>query len=89
MVTESLDQEVVDVAVIPNPTKDGRTRIVIRGNHDRVPFRIVNAQGTLVLEDHVDEEEKLVDLSGQPVGLYLLKLRTSRGIVVKKILIER
>jgi len=64
--------------VYPNPTS-GNINIDIKENRKITVF---NSFGSIILET----EEKKVDLSNQPVGLYFLRINSGNKFIIEKIL---
>lgn len=72
------------IDVYPNPSNGIFT---IEG--DKInSLKITNISGQIVLEREVANNKIEIDLSSQPNGVYFIKLITSEGIGVKKILVQ-
>ncbi len=87
-----LSNSQIDVKVFPNPT-NGKFRIMFSQ-----PELVSGAQ-TIIVSNMVDEtvycqriehsSPFIVDLSGQPSGIYTLRVQTNSGIAIKKIVLMK
>jgi len=76
----------LSVEIHPNPTAE---KITITSR--QLPFQnvdIYNMGGQILRREVNDVSEVSIDLSGYPSGLYLARVHTDRGVVVKKILLH-
>ncbi len=63
-----------DIKIYPNPTK-GRVTVHIAGIGDnKAGIYLYNPQGRLIKTTEFTGPENMVDLSGQPPGLYVLRI---------------
>jgi PKD repeat protein len=78
------------IAVSPNPAVDFIT--LSNGGLDIQTIRLLNITGAEVYSNvtgHYPGNALRIDLPGVPAGIYLLKIETDKGIVTKKIVIEK
>ncbi|PJJ59184.1 T9SS type A sorting domain-containing protein [Hymenobacter chitinivorans] len=68
----------------PNPTT-GLVTLELPGLREATPAEVVNGLGQVVQRVVLQPGRMHLDLSGQPAGLYTVQLRTSAGLVVKKV----
>ena len=73
------------ISVYPNPTKN---IFFISGLRNDDEIEITNALGQLIYTAKAENEILEIDLSDQKSALYFIKLITSTGIVIKKIIME-
>ncbi|MEN8157249.1 MAG: T9SS type A sorting domain-containing protein [Bacteroidota bacterium] len=71
------------VSVYPNPATD---RLIISGVTGRAVARIFNIHGQLQLTTHTEEQTREINVSELPAGVYMIRLETEQGSVVKKFL---
>ena len=79
------------IKVYPNPAKNFVT-IDLEGFTDKITqINMLNSQGQQVLSVIIADNEKkmFLPISGLPVGIYVLQLKTSSGIKTKKIVVEK
>jgi hypothetical protein len=69
--------------ITPNPTRDGRVRLEA-GNRRVEAYSVSDAAGRVVAAGAASE----IDLSGQGQGVYLVTVRTDRGRVSAKLVVE-
>lgn len=72
------------IKIYPNPTSGFFT---IKGK-DIQSVEITNISGQIIKQLSTNTEEFIIDMSGQPVGIYMVKIATKNGISVEKILIN-
>ena len=72
--------------IYPNPTT-GKIRIKTDGV---VSVEVINIQGELVLSKKTKDKNQNheIDLSSQPKGIYIIKVTTSKGVVVEKVILH-
>ncbi|MFH2142646.1 MAG: T9SS type A sorting domain-containing protein [Bacteroidota bacterium] len=80
------DKGIADVLIFPNPTT-GKINIITEGIRK---IDVTNIQGKLVLSQKSKDKSQntIIDLSTQPKGIYIIKVRTERGVAVEKIVLE-
>lgn len=82
--TDGLDETETPVAVYPNPAHD-RITVVADG---LLRVTLVNTLGQTVCDLSANDASLVVDLSGYEAGLYVLRIGTVEGTVVKRIVVE-
>jgi hypothetical protein len=76
------------VLVYPNPTSDGRFKIVLPGASHSISVSIFDNQGRLLSEKIFNNSDRMDIDSGLKKGIYLVKV-TSEGInITKKLIIQ-
>jgi hypothetical protein len=73
------------LVIYPNPVND---KLYIGRLTDPLAVRIYNSHGQLVIIAEVDDQNREIDLSGMPSGLYLIMLETYKNIKARRILIR-
>jgi len=81
-VTEVYEQE--QIFVYPNPAKDNLTIETLK----KSTIEILNLQGQIILQQHLQQGKTEVDISGLAKGFYFLRLYSNGKTAVKKILKE-
>ena len=72
------------IRIYPNPT----TGIInIEGVNQESEIQIFNAVGAQVFYDKLNGTEK-IDLSGNPIGVYILKISNSDGVYFEKVILN-
>jgi predicted esterase len=75
-----------DINLYPNPTRDNFT---IDANTPILDYTIYSLSGQLISSDDGNFEESIkVDCSNYPNGMYIIQVRTERGVLQKKLIIE-
>jgi len=75
-----------NVQIYPNPTT-GLIRIQ-NSEHSIKNVSVFDIYGREVLKQEVGSQKTDVDLSQQAKGIYIIKVRTERGVAVEKIVLE-
>ena len=84
--TQEIEEEASSVLVFPNPTRD---EINIASEYLINSVTLFNATGKESGKWYIQNQQSTtIDVDHLPAGIYLLKLKTSAGALVKKILIE-
>lgn len=73
-----------DIIIYPNPAHDV-IEIVL---YKKSVVRIFNITGQLLKQINIDQKNASIDISGLSSGIYFLKVETSEGVSVKKIMKE-
>ncbi|MEM6878509.1 MAG: PKD domain-containing protein [Bacteroidota bacterium] len=89
--TSELDRaQALEMTVAPNPTESDvqiRWQSLSTGNVD---YQLIDAQGRMALNGRVNAVAGInqlgLDLSGQPAGMYLIRLRTPEGLAVQRLI---
>lgn len=77
------------VSVYPNPS-NGMITIQVT-NSGKVEISVINSTGQLVYDEHIAaklSENKQIDLTQQPKGIYFMKIKTDKEIINKKIVVQ-
>ena len=74
----------IEISMYPNPTKGV---FYVEAKNMKI-IEISNIVGQEILEINVENEKTNIDLSTQSKGIYLVKIVTDNGILVKKLVIE-
>ena len=80
-----VDENEASVRVYPNPTKG---LLTIEAECMRY-VSVYNVLGQCVVNQVVDGDRAVVDLQEATIGLYLLRVTTPEGVVVRRIAVER
>ena len=80
-----VDENEASVKVYPNPTKG----LLSIEADDMSHVWVYNVLGQCVLEQTVEGEQVVIDLQDAVSGLYLLRVRTAEGEVLRRIAVER
>lgn len=77
----------MEVGLYPNPTSGRFTVSVNRNNDSSMPLHIVlsTQAGAVLFDKTLDSDMEDIDLSGQPSGIYFLRLNTSNESHVWKV----
>ncbi|RAK63814.1 pectinesterase family protein [Hymenobacter edaphi] len=78
------------LSVFPNPTHDGRLTLELSGYAKAAHLTVLNALGQVVREQAVAPGQRTVtvDLTAQPAGVYLLRVRTDGGADLRRVVRE-
>lgn len=81
----SVSENVIDnsVSVYPNPTSD---KVVVKSNNAIKSIQLFDVQGRLLFTRMAAELTENIDLTSKATGLYFMKIVTTQGIKVEKIL---
>ena len=78
----SLDENGVEgMMVYPNPTKDNVT--IMAEGIERIT--VTNALGQVMLDKVVNSDNEVLNMSQYEAGVYMVRITTSNGVVVKRI----
>ena len=83
-------EEILDVAVFPNPT-DGKLFIKMENNNNSATtFKLIGLDGRLLKTKAVDFSNGTFDfdLTGFPAGIYTLQIQTEDGQDIRKLVVE-
>jgi len=73
-----------NISIYPNPTNG---KFTVEGKNIEF-IEITNIEGQLIKQIEINKDRINVDLSLQSKGIYFLKVVTSKGIAVKKVVLE-
>jgi len=76
------------LSVYPNPVRDV-LKIKTYQNEKILEIRLINSAGQIVSHQMIDNGKPEADVKGLPAGYYLAQITTSKGLVTKKILVEK
>ena len=79
------DENEAQVKVYPNPAKS----LVIIETEGMMEVSVYNTLGQCVLQKEVNGDQTTVDLQNAYEGLYLLRVKTEKGVISKRIAVER
>lgn len=79
---------VTSIRVYPNPTT-GMLRVERSQGAGPLPFEVFDAKGRQVLSGMLSSDVEVVDLSGMPEGLYLLRAGAQGKELVERFVVER
>ncbi|MFH2143681.1 MAG: T9SS type A sorting domain-containing protein [Bacteroidota bacterium] len=71
-----------DVNIYPNPAND-RINLLTKEN---ATFEIINIQGQIVDTKSLIDKSNNLDISNLPSGVYTLRIKTDRGIAIRKLI---
>ena len=74
-------------SIYPNPTT-GVFNIIIN-DLDETTVQIIDVTGKTILSSIIYGDKKTIDFSNQSEGIYFLKLTSKKGIITKKIVVNR
>ena len=79
------------VALYPNPVVDDRLVINRSGNSELLDVKIFSAHGRLIRSTILEQNisEKVLNFSDLAAGVYFIRIASSEGSVVKKIVLRR
>jgi hypothetical protein len=75
---ESIYEDVVnqlEIKIYPNPTKGIINVKIPMDDEKTITLQLLNINGSLLQENFVTDELTIIDLSGKPSGLYILRIR--------------
>ena len=78
--------DTMEVGLFPNPTS-GRFTVSVNRDESAAPLHIIlsTQTGAVILDRTLNSEMEDIDLSGQPSGIYILRLSTSNESHVWKV----
>ncbi|HOP04428.1 MAG TPA: CotH kinase family protein [Tenuifilaceae bacterium] len=76
----------IKVLLYPNPAKDN---LRIAADSRIKQIQLVNSMGSIIHTQPTDSKEVITDVSTLPKGLYVVRIITENGIVIKKLIISR
>lgn len=77
----TLDHNLVSITVYPNPTHN---EIFIESSETLINYQVLDLQGNLIMKNALEKSK--VDLSELENGVYFLKLTTTKGTIIKKLI---
>jgi ligand-binding sensor domain-containing protein len=75
------------IILYPNPATN-TISLVSQGGTDLISLEILDIQGKVVMHQNVTNNNFSVSVSNYPGGLYLVRILTSKGIELKKLVIK-
>lgn len=79
------ENNINDVLIYPNPT-NGKLNIDIIGMKH---ICIVNTIGQVVYDNNVDSNNGIIDMSQYNSGIYVVRIETGNGIIVKQVSVKK
>ena len=84
---ESINEN--QIKVYPNPSRDGLVNIKLNGNIAVKSIQLFDMLGRAIRTEEMDTNEKSLNLSTLPQGVYLLSFQTeNNGSVTKRIILN-
>jgi Secretion system C-terminal sorting domain len=85
----SEEEEIDDIKIAPNPTQSSIS-VQIPDSMNWEKATLINAQGVVLNEQNRMDEAKSVkfDVQLQPSGMYIVRVKTDKGFVNKKVIKE-
>lgn len=80
------EYEIIDVALFPNPIKDGE--VTLRTNLSNYKVKLYNILGAKIYSDYKLSNTTSLDFSYFESGIYLLKITAGKKTIVKKVIIQ-
>ncbi|MEI6124402.1 MAG: peptide-N-glycosidase F-related protein [Bacteroidota bacterium] len=83
---------VESVVMYPNPTSDKFTIDIVSPCVQDIEIVVFDYQGKQVLhhvEKKINEKKIQLDMSGKPSGMYFVNIRTTSGVVTKKLILQK
>lgn len=78
-----------DIKVYPNPSRDGLVNIKLNGNIVVKTIEVHDMLGRVIKSEPMDSNEKNLNLSSLPTGVYLLTFQTEKsGSITKRIVLN-
>ncbi len=84
------DYYTLDFHVFPNPST-GVFNLKLKENVKDLEIRVFNNVGQVVAQfsdNHFNTNEQTINLKGHPQGIYMLEVRTDKGVGLKKVVVE-
>lgn len=79
--TDGLDENGESVSVYPNPS---RARLTIEAEGLR-QVTLINMQGQIVFDAAIKGNQSTINLADQVVGLYILRISTESGVILRQV----
>ncbi|MFH2143054.1 MAG: T9SS type A sorting domain-containing protein, partial [Bacteroidota bacterium] len=80
VIQDMQNKAITDVKIYPNPTT-GKISVQAEGIEQ---IEVMNIEGRQIYNGKENE----IDLSSQPKGIYIIKVQTSKGVSVEKIILN-
>ena len=75
------------VQLYPNPVSD-ILKIKSDNNDKLMSVSLVNSAGQVVMQHKIDNAKPEINVKGLPAGYYIVQIKTSSGVVTKKVLVN-
>jgi len=72
-----------NILIYPNPTMD---YVIIEGLENENTIEIINLQGQIVKNENVSTLKTTIDISALSIGIYTVKIKSTKGIHVEKLI---
>jgi hypothetical protein len=76
----------IDVQISPNPSS-GEFKLSI-GKVENATVKVIDGLGNVIFSKQINSGQSIIDLTTIGKGLYQLYITTSKGIVVKKVVVQ-
>ena len=73
--------DIESISIYPNPTRE---MLYVEGLQKQTICKVYNANGQMILSKIIEPHNSEISVSMLPTGLYLLRLSTDEGVVVKR-----
>jgi hypothetical protein len=83
LATKNLNKAENDIKVFPNPTQKFLT-VSLAGESSVGKITILDLTGNVMIEDNLNNKQ--IDISNLVSGLYIVNIKTDKGVYRKKIL---
>ena len=82
--------DLLGLTIYPNPSKDIFNLELSTNNINNISVKIINIVGEIIFEDNLTRYsgtyKQTVDLTSYSIGVYLFKLDTDNGTIIKKLI---
>ena len=72
--------------IYPNPSNEQITIEAEKNNFKNVTVEIINTEGQLIQKFSLQDSKTLINLNKLTGGVYTIKIKTDKGVVVKKLI---
>ncbi|MGM0529381.1 MAG: FG-GAP-like repeat-containing protein [Bacteroidota bacterium] len=81
----SIDKIVTGINIYPNPTS-GLLYVEMKENHNIRELEVINSMGSVVIQMEVQQSSTVIDLTGHPDGMYVIRSRGGGKVIMSKIM---
>ena len=79
-------KKILEVNLFPNPTSSGLN--IHLAETGKYHYQLISQDGKILIENNFIEIENKIDLSNLPLGIYIIKISSTQGEAIKKIIIN-